>query len=494
MKILTLVSSKYYKATFSFFKKLNDKEESEFLIIIISASRFVEKLKKEALILGLKATFINYCQDEPSFLCEQSSNSGSSLSSDDLNKILLADRYLGKAFVTGASYSDWYYNKFFKNDDALKNYIHNQVRYFENIIDLFKPDYTYLYCIAGSETMSISLICKQRKIPVCVLLHSRIGTYQKFHQTYDGLGKILIERKINELPPRSISFAKELIENISFKGNNVYDQSKEKKKIKRASSLRKIVFELLRIIYSLRFRKKTDYLRGIAPFDFRDLINLIKRRFLLYKKWNNKIPNNYFYYPLHVNPEASTMVLSHNLTNQLFLIEQIARQIPFDSCLVVKEHVPMIGMRPIGFYKKIESFPKVKLISPFVSSVTLQKKSLGIFSITGTVALEAAILGKPMFVFGPTPFYSFKNKIFKIDDIKKISEVISYAFNNLNLDQNDIVEYLGNVHSQFVEIPMEYLWWDEEEIDDDLMENTSIKLVDNFYKEVVNKPYSESAL
>ena len=93
---------------------------------------------------------------------------------------------------------------------------------------------------------------------------------------------------------------------------------------------------------------------GINVYFFRSL----KTRFLTFS-FNQFDPNlNYIYYPLHVDPKLSTMVLSPYHTNQLAIIESLAKNIPPHFYLVVKEHFPMIGFRPKDFTKKYNPFLK----------------------------------------------------------------------------------------------------------------------------------------
>ena len=118
-------------------------------------------------------------------------------------------------------------------------------------------------------------------------------------------------------------------------------------------------------------------------FGFKKIANLdlyfldVARLFYLNKiQWRRKffptkifssIPENkkYVYFPLQVDPESSTMVISPMHTDQLSVIESLAKSLPADMILVVKEHLPMLGCRKLEFYRRIMEMPRVVLVNPF---------------------------------------------------------------------------------------------------------------------------------
>jgi hypothetical protein len=112
----------------------------------------------------------------------------------------------------------------------------------------------------------------------------------------------------------------------------------------------------------------------------------------------------FVYYPLHVDPEASTMTFAPAHTDQLAVVEALAKSIPATMDLVVKEHLPMVGQRPPGFYERLGDMPGVILASPRVSSFELVQRAALTAVITGTAAWEAMLLGRPALVIGQFPF------------------------------------------------------------------------------------------
>lgn len=126
------------------------------------------------------------------------------------------------------------------------------------------------------------------------------------------------------------------------------------------------------------------YMRVHSPFDGVDIRD-----------------SKYIYVPLHVIPESSTTVLSPIYINEAFIIESLSKSVACDVKIVVKEHWSMLGYRPLSFYKKIKKIPNVILVDPELKRNPKYyiKNALLIATISGSSALEGAILGKNSLVF-----------------------------------------------------------------------------------------------
>ncbi|HSJ05557.1 MAG TPA: hypothetical protein VK936_02570 [Longimicrobiales bacterium] len=112
----------------------------------------------------------------------------------------------------------------------------------------------------------------------------------------------------------------------------------------------------------------------------------------------------YFYFPLHVEPEASMMVLAPHATNQLALIEDVSKAMPPGFRLLVKEHIPMLGGRPPGFYERIRAMPDVVLVDPLADNHVLIRDAALVVTVTGTAGWEAIVHHRPVLVFGESQY------------------------------------------------------------------------------------------
>lgn len=124
----------------------------------------------------------------------------------------------------------------------------------------------------------------------------------------------------------------------------------------------------------------------------------------------------FYLFPLHFQPEASTLVCATKYEKQLFAIDNIAKSIPSGTMLYVKEHYSGLGHRDIYFYKELQKYPNVRLINPYTNIHDLIKSSLACVVLTNTTGFEAILHGKKTFVLGEV-FYDFFENAVKISDV-----------------------------------------------------------------------------
>lgn len=146
-------------------------------------------------------------------------------------------------------------------------------------------------------------------------------------------------------------------------------------------------------------------------------------------------------YPLQYQPEASTLVQAPFYTNQISLIENIARSLPIDHILYVKEHRSSLGRRPLSYYRGIKSIPNIRLINPYIDSHKLIEKSSGIITITSTVGWEGLLYEKPIITFGEV-FYNTFDLVYKIKDIRKLPEVVKRAISSYRPDKRLLLKLI----------------------------------------------------
>ncbi len=139
----------------------------------------------------------------------------------------------------------------------------------------------------------------------------------------------------------------------------------------------------------------------------------------------------------------------------------LSKSIPKDVKIIIKEHKDIFntsrkawyrGMfsRNIKFLDRIKCNPNVQFISIDFDNDQLVKKSLFVATITGTLALESALLGKRSLVFGDAWFkncegveqISSKSQLNQFIETKKFHQEINKSlvqrfFNILN--QNSFI-------------------------------------------------------
>jgi hypothetical protein len=126
----------------------------------------------------------------------------------------------------------------------------------------------------------------------------------------------------------------------------------------------------------------------------------------------------YVLYPIHFQPEASTLVLAPMYLDQVALITDIAKSLPVGYRLYAKEHLSNRGRRPLEFYSAIRAIPGVRLLGPDADTWALIKGATAITVITGTMGWEGCLFGKPVVSFGDV-FYNLLPHVYKAREVPK---------------------------------------------------------------------------
>lgn len=189
------------------------------------------------------------------------------------------------------------------------------------------------------------------------------------------------------------------------------------------------------------------------------------------------------YYPLHVQPESSIDVLGAYFSDQLKLIKDIRRALPFDVTLVVKEHPNFLGTKRLSLFREIRRLPNVKLVRHDISSMVLLKRSSIVFSISGTAALEAGMLGIPTIVFCKLFFGGFSS-IHYCSDMTKLRELAHNVITNFKRNYEEDCEFM----EQLVANSYDAFWSDPILFPAVLSPDNVVKLQDAFLSVVTRDP------
>lgn len=144
-------------------------------------------------------------------------------------------------------------------------------------------------------------------------------------------------------------------------------------------------------------------------------------------------------YGLHFQPEASTIVCAQKYEKQMFFLDNLAKSLPADTVLYVKEHYAGLGTRPIEFYEQLKLYPNIKLISPWANGRQLIEHAQCVVTLTGTMGWEAFLLGKPVIMSGDI-FYTNAPGVIKTDDIYQ--NYLSLLNNWAQPTRDEIIQYL----------------------------------------------------
>jgi len=116
---------------------------------------------------------------------------------------------------------------------------------------------------------------------------------------------------------------------------------------------------------------------------------------------------DFVYFPLQKDPEVAIMQSAPECLDQFAAIVSIARDLPAGVKLAVKENPSTIGRRAVDFYDQITAMKNVVLLGLETPSISAIKQATATVTIAGTASMEAAILGKPSLTFSPHVKWAF---------------------------------------------------------------------------------------
>ena len=121
------------------------------------------------------------------------------------------------------------------------------------------------------------------------------------------------------------------------------------------------------------------------------------------------IDHPFVLFGFHMQPESSIDVWAPNFANQMWVVEQLARSIPVSHTLLVKIHKSDLVSYQQEQLDRLLSLPGVELVDPFADTRAFIERCSLLVAIQGTMALEAALMGKPVIVLGDSPTVAFPN-------------------------------------------------------------------------------------
>jgi hypothetical protein len=127
-------------------------------------------------------------------------------------------------------------------------------------------------------------------------------------------------------------------------------------------------------------------------------------KFVKRKDLKTTLKSPYIFFGFHKQPEASIDVCGRYFENQMDNVINLWRQLPTGWNLVVKEHTNAIGDRGYRFFNQLNKYPGIILANEKIDSHQLIKNSKLVATNTGTIALEAALMGCPSITFSPVFF------------------------------------------------------------------------------------------
>lgn len=354
-----------------------------------------------------------------------------------------------KINLWGISYNDrifYKYNEYhqFSRNEIL-SILEQEGRLFETILDAVQPNFFITPETASRRHHLFHHMCKQKKVKTLMLNHANfeylcyISEDRHKIDYVNSLDGIKTSGKsFSELQQRveSSNLSKQLENYFKKQKNSFYDRLKA-------------AFQFLIVSDNSNIRTHHTYFgRNRLRVLIKECIYVIKKKYREYfinQNFQYGIDDSkpFVFLPLHQEPERSLLIATSFYTNQLETILHVAKSLPIEYMLYVKEHPsqgPARGWRKISVYKEMLKLPNVVLIHPSVPSKELIKKCSLVVTAGGTSSFEAAFFQKPSIMFADLG-YTLLPSVYKINCLEELPKTIRLALMT-KVEAHDVEKYV----------------------------------------------------
>jgi hypothetical protein len=386
-------------------------------------------------------------------------------------RIITADRNVNEGFITGARpFRHCRLTDATLDDEMLRRYIFGLLNYSFDRLTSHRPDLVLVGYVDNAIPYTLGLFCQVLQIPFVQVVLARLGSRHVLDDSLDG--SLAPVRRMFEgalaspsLLSHQMPAARDYL--LRFRGGlqpyeaffDAYEDIGLRKASSAADAARRLVVYISKAVRFFTRGRRTS-LRDMRKWDeirLRLSVPVRARWFLrngTFQAPGYSPSGPFAYYPLHVDPEASTIVSAPMHTNQLAVVEALVKSLPLGMNLLVKEHVPMLGVRPAGFYARLKMMPGVTLVSPFENSLSLIKRSTLTCVINGTAGWEAIQLGKPAIVIGQPHYVALKEGFVRCPDLSSLPEAVHQALNLAPVNEERLLLYIAAIMDQSFDFPL----------------------------------------
>jgi len=178
--------------------------------------------------------------------------------------------------------------------------------------------------------------------------------------------------------------------------------------------------------------------------------------------------HKYVYFPLHYQPEASTLPMAYPYHSQHTVLAKLSSNIPDEIKIFVKEHPTQFMSayrgdrgRWHGYYEQISKLKNTYLINERIPADLLIENSLAVVTINGSTSLEALLrFRKPIGMFAQPTYYFPQIKMINEDDNLKEFLVSLMNRSPSDIDPSSIIDIFVDLEARkyyFDSFPTELL-------------------------------------
>lgn len=315
--------------------------------------------------------------------------------------------------------------------------------------DRAKPDFVLSEDVSCFHSYVHFVIARERGIPFWCIgagrLPNRINVYSSGFQRYERFEARLAEYEQRGVPAAERAAAEEYIRSFRARPTQPPGMSKRAKPVGvQLSDVRKLVDVASRYLADRGNPTAVRPLSAVGNRFVRIARIASVQATQLFEKPVADEP--YVFYPLHYQPEATTLVQAPLYVDQLALLQDVAKCLPIGHRLYVKEHASSRGRRPLEFYRGLKAIPSVRLLGPDENAFALIRGAAAVAVITGTVGWEGLLLGKPVVTFGDV-FFNLHPSVHKAGRVAKDQwyEVFRRAIYEHQHDEDALVRIIAGL-------------------------------------------------
>ncbi len=321
------------------------------------------------------------------------------------------------------------YFKFFHrySPNEILTILEQECRFFESILEEIKPDFLFMKMSSFHHQELFYQMCKNSGVKVQLLVFAPISQHCMIMQRLDKFDfedeyKIINSKNRNFKELREYfhkyNLVKQLHNQILNPGNRIIDLAKA---------------GMIFFLNSSSKNTKTHYTYygrtklKVLQYYLREIILTKFRKSFIDKNLVSTLPDSekFVFFPLHVEIERSLLIAAPFYTNQIEVIKSIAKALPINYKLYVKEHPGQIQRtwRSREEYEQIMDIPNVVLLHPDVQNDAIYQKCELLITIAGSAGFEALFYGKPVITFTDM-YYSILPSVITFQSFDKLSEQI----------------------------------------------------------------------
>ena len=313
----------------------------------------------------------------------------------------------------------------------------------EKVVTAFLQDNRIALVSSGRDTalqLLTMLICRRLSIPWVVPTRVRIPQEMYgFCQRHDTEGLI----RFREVTSEDRAWAERFLDDFSKKSLRPALKKSARGLVDVLRLLPVHARAFVREIQKSIVDSDSYYVRYTIPslirMYIRRRINLLK--YVLFTPYADVGNGPFCLYAMHTQPESSIDVVGSYFSDQMALITFISRSLPISHELYVKIHPTDVDGQTLAYYRRIAKIPGVRLIGHAVDSRDLLQQTSLVFTVSGTIAYEAGLMGKPVVTFARN-FFNNMPTIHFCDAPPRLMALVDSLLDS---------EVPGDIHDQLIE-------------------------------------------